>query len=87
MGFLKKKVDNELLKALIQLNEADYEKASPEMKKLYECLVDAHNSVEDIFKKNLSSYKIQYFAHIVIRLVYRKFSMIHFWKNTQHTSL
>lgn len=55
MGFFKKKVDNELLVALMQLEENDYEKASPEVKKLYECLVDAHNSIEDIFKKNLSS--------------------------------
>ena len=56
-GFVddKKKVDNELLVALMQLEENDYEKASPEVKKLYECLVDAHNSIEDIFKKNLSS--------------------------------
>jgi len=38
MGFLKKKVDNDLLTALIQLQEMDYEKASPEMKKLYDCL-------------------------------------------------
>ena len=55
MGFLKKKVDNELLTALMQLEEKDYGKASPELKLLYECLVATHNGVEDIFKKNLSS--------------------------------
>ena len=55
MGFLKKKVDNQLIEALLQLQEMDYEKASPELKRLYDCLVDAHNGVEDIFKKNLSS--------------------------------
>lgn len=55
MGFLKKKVDNEWLIALMQLQEMDYEKVSPELKALYECLVDTHNGVEDIFKKNLSS--------------------------------
>lgn len=55
MGFLKKKVDNKLLNALIYLKEEDYEKASPELRKLYDCLTDTHNGVEDILKKNLSS--------------------------------
>ena len=55
MGFIKKRVDNALLEALSNNVEMDYSKASPELQKVYECLTDAHNSVEDIFKKNLSS--------------------------------
>lgn len=55
MGILKKKVDNELVSALYGLQEADYEKGSAELQQLYQCLADAHVSVEDIFKKNLSS--------------------------------
>ncbi len=55
MGFIKKKVDNDLLAAVYELQEANYEKGSPEVQKLYQCLADAHASVEDIFKKNLSS--------------------------------
>ena len=55
MGFLKKKVNNELVMALYELQKADYEKGSVELQKVYECLNDAHTSVEDVFKKNLSS--------------------------------
>ncbi len=55
MGFIKKKVDNDLVAAVYELQEANYEKGSPEVQKLYQCLTDAHASVEDIFKKNLSS--------------------------------
>ena len=39
MGLLKKKVDNALVGDLLNYREADYEKASPELKKIYECLV------------------------------------------------
>ena len=55
MGFIKKKVDNNLISTLYELQETDYEKGSPELQKVYQCLADAHESVEDIFKKNLSS--------------------------------
>ncbi len=55
MGFIKKKVNNEYLTALYELEDADYEKGSAELQKLHKCLTDAHTSVEDIFKKNLSS--------------------------------
>lgn len=55
MGILKKKIDNELVSALYGLQEADYAKGSAELQQLYQCLADAHVSVEDIFKKNLSS--------------------------------
>ena len=55
MGFLKKKVDNNLVGALYELQEADYGKGSVELQNLYKCLNDAHTGVEDIFKKNLSS--------------------------------
>ena len=55
MGFLKKRVDNDLIAALYELREADYENSSPEVQRVYKCLADAHVSVEDIFKKNLSS--------------------------------
>lgn len=55
MGFLKKKVDNALVEDLLNYKEADYGKGSAELQNLYECLTDAHNGVEDIFKKNLSS--------------------------------
>lgn len=55
MGFIKKKVNNELVAALYELQEEDYEKGSLELQMLYKCLADAHTSVEDVFKKNLSS--------------------------------
>lgn len=55
MGIFKKKVDNDFIAAVYELQEADYEKSSLEVKNLYKCLADAHTSVEDIFKKNLSS--------------------------------
>ena len=56
MGFIKKKVDNDLVASVYELQEVNYEKGSPEIQKLYQCLNDAHASVEDIFKKNLSSW-------------------------------
>ena len=55
MGFIKKKVDNNLVAAAYKLQESNYEKGTPEVQQLYQCLKDAHTSVEDIFKKNLSS--------------------------------
>ena len=55
MGILKKKVDNELVSAVYNLQEADYTKGSAELQQLYQCLTDTHAGVEDIFKKNLSS--------------------------------
>lgn len=55
MGFIKKKVNNDLVAALYELQEEDYAKGSTELQKVYQCLTDAHTSVEDIFKKNLSS--------------------------------
>ena len=54
MGFIKKKVDNDLVAAVYELQEANYEKSTPEVQKLYQCLKDAHESVEDIFKKNFA---------------------------------
>jgi len=44
-----------LVAAVYELQEANYEKGTPEVQQLYQCLQDAHASVEDIFKKNLSS--------------------------------
>ena len=55
MKFIKKKVDNDLVAALYELQKADYGRSSTELQKVYQCLADAHVSVEDIFKKNLSS--------------------------------
>ncbi len=55
MALFKKKIDQDLIVALNEFQEADYEKASPELKKLYDNLVVAHNGIEDVFKKNLSS--------------------------------
>ncbi len=55
MGLIKKKVDNDLIASLVNYQEVDYAKGSPELQKVYECLTDAHDSVEDLFKKNLSS--------------------------------
>ena len=55
MGLLKKKVDNDLIISLANFKEADYAKASPELQALHGRIVNAHESVEDIFKKNMSS--------------------------------
>ena len=49
MGLMKKKVNNDLIVSLCNYEEADYEKASPELKKLHERIVNAHENVEDIF--------------------------------------
>ncbi len=55
MGLMKKKVNNDLIVSLCNYKEADYEKASPELHSLYRRIVGAHENVEDVFKKNLSS--------------------------------
>ncbi len=55
MGLLKKKVDNDLIISLSNYEEADYGKASPELQALRGRIVNAHTSVEDVFKKNLSA--------------------------------
>lgn len=55
MGLLKKKVDNDLIVSLANFKEADYAKASPELQSLYGRIASAHENVEDVFKKNLSS--------------------------------
>ena len=55
MGLLKKKINNDLIVSLSNFEEADYGKASPELQNLYGRLASAHENVEDLFKKNLSS--------------------------------
>jgi len=55
MGLMKKKVNNDLIISLCNFEDADYAKASPELQKLRERTVSAHENVEDIYKKNLSA--------------------------------
>ncbi|MBR5128389.1 MAG: hypothetical protein IKU69_08160 [Roseburia sp.] len=55
MGLFKKKVNNDLIISLSNLEDADYAKASPELGTLHERLKKAHVTVEDAFKKNMSS--------------------------------
>jgi len=55
MGLLKKKVNNDLIVSLSNYEEADYGKSSPELQALYGRIVNAHEGVEDVFKKNMSS--------------------------------
>jgi len=55
MGLLKKKVNNDLIVSLANFKEADYAKSSPELQSLYGRIASAHDNVEDVFKKNLSS--------------------------------
>lgn len=55
MGFTKKKVSNDLIIALANFKEENYSKESSDLQDLYLRLLDTHNNVEDIYKKNLSS--------------------------------
>lgn len=55
MGLLKKKVNNDLIVSLCNYKEADYGKASPELQNLHTRIVNAHDGVEDVFKKNMTS--------------------------------
>ena len=55
MGLLKKKVNNDLIISLSKLEDTDYAKASPELGALHARIKKAHESVEDVFKKNMSS--------------------------------
>lgn len=55
MGLLKKKVNNDLIVSLCNYKDADYGKASTELQNLRERTVKAHEIVEDVFKKNMTS--------------------------------
>ena len=55
MGLLKKKISNDLIVSLCNFKEANYAKESSDLQKLYNRLSSAHESIEDVFKKNLSS--------------------------------
>ena len=55
MGLFKKKINNDLIVSLANYEEADYQKASPDLHNLYNRITTAHNSFEEMFKKNLSS--------------------------------
>ena len=55
MGLMKKKVNNDLIVSLCNFEDADYAKASPELQKLRERTVSAHENIEDVYKKNLSA--------------------------------
>ena len=54
MSLLKKKIDADLFASLSHFEEADYTK-SPEIAEFYSRLTKAHDAVEDVFKKNLTS--------------------------------
>ena len=55
MGLIKKKINNDYIVSLSNYTETDYSKASPELQDLYKRIVNAHQNVEDIYKKNLAS--------------------------------
>lgn len=55
MGLHKKKIENHYIEGLIELKKLNYEYVSPELGKLYDTLLIAHDGIEDVFKKNLSS--------------------------------
>ena len=55
MELLKKKVNNDLIVSLCNYEEADYGKSSPELQDLRTRIVKSHESVEDVFKKNMTS--------------------------------
>lgn len=55
MGFGRKKIEEHYIAALNELKELNYSYASPELKKLYDTLKIAHDGIEDVFKKNMSS--------------------------------
>ncbi|MBQ8278964.1 MAG: hypothetical protein IJZ23_03910 [Roseburia sp.] len=55
MGLLKKKINNDLITSLCNYEDVDYGKASPELQSLRARTVKAHEGVEDIFKKNMTS--------------------------------
>ncbi len=54
MAIMNKKVPNDLVVALSNYQDVDYQKKSPELQSIYNRVVSAHNSVEDVFKKNMS---------------------------------
>ena len=55
MGLGKRKIEEHYIEGLNQLKELNYSYASPELKKLYNTLKVAHDGIEDVFKKNMSS--------------------------------
>ncbi len=55
MGLRKKKVEHHYIEGLNELKKLNYSHVSPELQKLYDTLMIAHNGIEDVFKKNLSS--------------------------------
>lgn len=55
MGFGKKKVEHYYIEGLNNLKNLNYSYVSPELGKLYDTLKVAHDGIEDVFKKNMSS--------------------------------
>lgn len=55
MGVFKKKIEHHYIEGLNELRELNYSNASPELGKLYDTLKVAHDGIEDVFKKNMSS--------------------------------
>lgn len=55
MGLGKRKIEEHYIEGLNQLKDLNYSYASPELKKLYNTLKTAHDGIEDVFKKNMSS--------------------------------
>ncbi len=55
MNFFKRKVSEDLIYAVSQLEEVDYGRQSEELHKLYERLKTGKVNIEDVFKKNLSA--------------------------------
>ncbi len=54
MLFGKKKVSEEFIHAVSNLEERDYKKQSDELAKLYDRLQNGRTQIDDVFKKNLS---------------------------------
>lgn len=55
MGLGKRKIEEHYIVGLNELKDLNYSYASPELKKLYNTLKIAHDGIEDVFKKNMSS--------------------------------
>lgn len=55
MGLFKKKVNEDLIKALATLAEADYGRESAELERVYQVLKSGRVDVEDVFRKVLSA--------------------------------
>ena len=55
MGLGKRKIEEHYIVGLNELKELNYSYASPELKKVFNTLKAAHDGIEDVFKKNMSS--------------------------------